>query len=296
MTHRYFLGVENNREHNFITEKLYEPLLTDTLCFYSGAPNAAEHIDPRAFIEIDLDDFDRAFHTMREAILHDEWSRRIEYIRREKRKVLEHFQFFPTLERVLRHEFRFTTPPTDREVAYHKYFAADLGTPAQHVAFLHSYTRGHDTSILRELLDTIEASGLLARLDRLYVVNVGDEAALPAEHQRNGGKIRLVHRSDDATAGERSTLELVRDFASFHPRARLLYLHTKGASHPDDKGPIADWRRLMTHTVVERFEECLAALEHPIHRVLVLREQGHRVLLGLARGLGPVFCTGDGGG
>lgn len=262
LPYRYFLGVENNREHNFITEKLYEPLLTETLCFYSGAPNADEHIDPRAFIAIDLDDFDQAFHVIREAILRDEWSRRIEYIRREKRKVLEHLQFFPTLERVLRHEFRFSAPPNDREVAYHKYFAADIGRPAERVAFLHSYTRDHDTSILRELLRTIEGSGLLTRLDRLYIVNVGDEISLPPEHQRSGGKIRLIHRTDDASLAEKLTLDLVHDFAFFHPEARLLYLHTKGASGGKGRQEIADWRRLMAHTVVDRFEECLTALDH----------------------------------
>lgn len=260
--YRYFLGVENNREPNFITEKLWEPLLTETLCFYDGAPNAAEHVDQRAFIPINLDDFELSFALIREAILRDEWSRRIEYIRREKQKVLEHFQFFPTVERILRRELRFAKRPTDDEVRYHKYFASQMGEPAERVAFLHSWTRSGDTSILEELVRSIRDSGLLARLDRLYVVNVGEDVRLPKEFAREAQTIHVINLTPDASAAERLTLELVHTFASVHTEASVLYLHTKGASLDGRVSSVDDWRHLMTHVVVERFEECLAALVH----------------------------------
>src|SRR4029077_2664517 len=93
--YRYFFAAENNAERNYITEKLWEPLLTGTLCFYWGCPNAEEFIDPGAFIRVDLDDFEKALQTMREAILEDAWSRRIDVIRREREKVLDRYQFFP---------------------------------------------------------------------------------------------------------------------------------------------------------------------------------------------------------
>jgi glycosyl transferase family 10 (putative fucosyltransferase) len=261
LPYRYHLAVENNREHNYITEKLWEPLLTETLCFYWGAPNTAEQVDPRAFIPLDLDDFEAALHTIKTAILANEWERRLEVIRREKRKVLEHYQFFPTLERILRHDFRFTHPPSDAEVTYHKYFADALDEPIQAAAFIHSYTRDGDTTILTELLQTVASSGLPRRLDRLYVVNVGDEIALPPEFAHQAGRVRLVNYSPHAERGEQPTLELVRTFASFHPDANLLYLHTKGASHPRPRDNVDDWRRLLVHFLVERFPECLAALE-----------------------------------
>lgn len=262
LPYRYFLGVENNREVNFVTEKLWEPLLTETLCFYWGAPNAAEHIDERAFIAIDLDDFDAAFDTIRSAILADEWGQRLEVLRHEKQRVLEHLQFFPTLERILRLDFGFVEPPSDDEVTYHKYFADTVGLPMKTVGFLHSYTRNGDYSTLEELLDSIESSGLLLWLDRLYIINVGDEVALGGAVQDVAGPIRLINRTPYAAPGERLTLDLVACFASFHPEANILYLHTKGASHPQRTGPVDDWRALMVHVVVERFAECLAGLEH----------------------------------
>jgi hypothetical protein len=101
LPYKYFVGVENNREWNFITEKMWEPLLCECLCFYYGCTNVADIIDPGAFIALDLEDFERSFHIMKEAIQNHEWEKRIEVIRKEKQRVLEHYQFFPTLERIL---------------------------------------------------------------------------------------------------------------------------------------------------------------------------------------------------
>src|SRR5260221_1588294 len=80
--YKYFFAAENNAEHNFITEKLWEPLLTETLCFYWGCPNAADWVYRRAFIAVDLDSFEQALETMKKAILANEWENRLDVIRR----------------------------------------------------------------------------------------------------------------------------------------------------------------------------------------------------------------------
>jgi GR25 family glycosyltransferase involved in LPS biosynthesis len=259
--YRYFFAAENNRERNFITEKLWEPLLAESLCFYWGAPNAAEWIDPRAFIAIDLNDFEHAFATMKAAILGNEWERRIDVIRQEKRKVLERWQFFPTLERILHDELRLPAHPGDTEIVCHKYFPDALGATVRSACFVHAYVRNGDTKILDAILTRIEASGLLDRLDRLYVIVVGDETALASRWARHGKRIRLIDYSCDASRGEAPTLDLVRAFASMHQDARILYLHTKGASHQDESASVADWRALMLHFLVDRHVDALAALD-----------------------------------
>src|SRR5262249_23886586 len=159
------------------TEKLWEPLLTETLCFYWGCPNASEWVDESAFIRVDLDDFEGAFQTMKQAILGNEWEKRLDVIRREKHKVLEHYQIYPALERILRHEFRMPAHPSDREIPYRKYVSDALDATIGTAGFIHNFTRNGDTAILTELLDGVEKAGLLARLDRLYVFNVGEEVA-----------------------------------------------------------------------------------------------------------------------
>jgi|GEM_PF-177186 len=259
--YRYFFAAENNPEKNFITEKLWEPLLTETLCFYWGAPNAAEYVDARAFIAVDLDDFEQAFRTIKDAILNNEWEKRIEVIRREKRKVLEHYQFFPTLERILRHELRLPAHPSDAELRYHKYFGDALGESIRTVCFIHSYTRDHDSAILSEILDAVAVAGLLSHLDRLYIINVGDNTTLPERFTHDTLRVRLINYSSDASRGEAPTLDLIRTFSMFQHDAHVLYVHTKGASYEPPSAAVTDWRRMLLHFLVENHDQARAALQ-----------------------------------
>jgi hypothetical protein len=105
--YKYYFMTENNAETNFITEKIWESIITETLVFYWGCPNVHDYIDPRAYIVLDLDDFEKAYTTMKNAILNNEWEKRIDVIRAEKQKILEYFNFFPTIERTLLTDFKF---------------------------------------------------------------------------------------------------------------------------------------------------------------------------------------------
>ena len=115
--------VENNFEKNFITEKIWEPLLTETLCFYDGCPNITDHIDSRAFVQLDMNNFMKSYNIIKTAIKEDWWSQRIDIIRKEKERVLNHYMFFPTVERVIQKEMKMPTTPSDDEVEYNKYFS-----------------------------------------------------------------------------------------------------------------------------------------------------------------------------
>ena len=101
LPYRYCFDAENNSTPNYYTEKITDCLLAETLCFYWGCPNLDSFLDPRAFIRLDLDDFEADFQRMRQAIEADEWSARLPYIRAEKRRILDESQFFPTLARVI---------------------------------------------------------------------------------------------------------------------------------------------------------------------------------------------------
>ena len=99
--YKYCFSCENNWEKNYATEKIWEPILCECLCFYWGCPNLEEHIDSGAFIRLDLDDFEGSFSIIKKAIEEDWWSARIDIIRKEKRKILEEIGFFPRLKNVL---------------------------------------------------------------------------------------------------------------------------------------------------------------------------------------------------
>jgi hypothetical protein len=99
--YKYCFSCENNWEKNYATEKIWEPILCECLCFYWGCPNLEDHIDVGAFVRLDLNDFEGAMAIVKRAIEEDWWSARIDIIRKEKRKILEEIGFFPNLKKVL---------------------------------------------------------------------------------------------------------------------------------------------------------------------------------------------------
>jgi GR25 family glycosyltransferase involved in LPS biosynthesis len=99
--YKYYFMAENNYERNFITEKLWEPILCETLVFYYGCPNANQYIDERAYVQLDMYDFEKSYQIIKQAISEDWWSQRIEYIRAEKKKILTELAFFPTVQSII---------------------------------------------------------------------------------------------------------------------------------------------------------------------------------------------------
>lgn len=101
MPYKYYFIAENNSERNYISEKLYEPIICECLCFYWGAPNTSDYIHPDAFVQLDLNDFEGSYKIMKQAIMEDWHSKRIDIIRKEKNKILNYYNFFPTIERTI---------------------------------------------------------------------------------------------------------------------------------------------------------------------------------------------------
>jgi GR25 family glycosyltransferase involved in LPS biosynthesis len=99
--YKYYFMIENNYETNFITEKLWEPILCETLVFYYGCPNVTDYVDSRAFVQLDITDFEKSYQIIKQAINEDWWSQRIDIIRQEKRKILNELAFFPTIEKII---------------------------------------------------------------------------------------------------------------------------------------------------------------------------------------------------
>lgn len=50
--HKFSIGIENTSENNYITEKFYDCILTDTIPIYYGAPNIGEYFDIDGIINL----------------------------------------------------------------------------------------------------------------------------------------------------------------------------------------------------------------------------------------------------
>ena len=97
-SYKYYFMCENNSEHNYATEKIWEPILCETLCFYWGCPNLDDYIDSRAYVRLDVADKEGSLRIMEDAVKNDLWSQRIPYIRAAKEKILNELAFFPKLQ------------------------------------------------------------------------------------------------------------------------------------------------------------------------------------------------------
>ncbi len=101
LAHKYYFMAENNSEKNYVTEKLWEPILCERLCFYWGCPNIADYVDSRAFVQLDLNNFEASYQIIKLAIATNLWEQRLPYIRAAKKKFLESYSFFPTIEQAI---------------------------------------------------------------------------------------------------------------------------------------------------------------------------------------------------
>ena len=99
--YKYTFNVENHMIENYFTEKIVDSILAESLCFYSGCPNIREHIDPDAYVWLELSNFEKDYETIKTAISEDWWSKRLPAIQREKKRIIEEKQFFPRVEKIV---------------------------------------------------------------------------------------------------------------------------------------------------------------------------------------------------
>lgn len=99
--YKYNFNCENNNIKNYYTEKLFDGILAESLTFYSGCYNAKEFIDERAFVYLELSNFERDYAIIEKAIKEDWHTQRLPYILAAKKKVLDYLQVMPRIERIV---------------------------------------------------------------------------------------------------------------------------------------------------------------------------------------------------
>lgn len=99
--YKYSFNCENNSIENYFTEKLVDGILAGCLVFYSGHPSVKNYIDDKAFVYLELEDFEKDYQTIQKAIKEDWWSQRLPHIMKARNKILDELQFFPRLEKII---------------------------------------------------------------------------------------------------------------------------------------------------------------------------------------------------
>lgn len=97
--YRYHVAIENYIGPHHWTEKLADSFLGMTLPFYAGCPNAADYFPSESFIPIDMKDPIGAARIIRQAIMDNEYEKRLPAIVEARRRVLFEYNFFAVVSR-----------------------------------------------------------------------------------------------------------------------------------------------------------------------------------------------------
>jgi len=98
----YTFNVENQFINNYFTEKIIDGILSECLTFYHGPKNIRDYFDERAFVWLELEDFEADYNLIKTVISEDWRTLRLPYIKKEKEKILNKMQFFPRIENIIK--------------------------------------------------------------------------------------------------------------------------------------------------------------------------------------------------
>ena len=101
ISYKYYLINKNNSEYNYFNQKIWEPIINECLCFYWDKPYISDYIDSSSYVLLNLDNFEESYNIIKNAIENDLYSQRIDIIKKEKYKILNYYNFFPRIERLI---------------------------------------------------------------------------------------------------------------------------------------------------------------------------------------------------
>jgi hypothetical protein len=103
LPYKYHFNAENHSYDNYVTEKFTDGIVGETVFFYWGCPNIDKYYNKDSFIRLSLkrEDREKDIEIVKNAILNNEWSKRIDTIRKEKNKMVKVYNLFPRMETIL---------------------------------------------------------------------------------------------------------------------------------------------------------------------------------------------------
>jgi hypothetical protein len=93
LPYKYHFNCENSFTPNYITEKLYDGVLSNTLTFYGGATNVNSLFTHGGFVYLNLDDFKESAKVMVDAVKSDRYEKEMENIKALKHTILDKHTF-----------------------------------------------------------------------------------------------------------------------------------------------------------------------------------------------------------
>lgn len=97
----YHLAIENHIASHWWTEKISDTFLGLCLPFYCGAPNLADYFPADSFVPIDIFRYRESRETIERTLRDRAYGKRLPAIREAKRRVMEEYNTFAVLSRLI---------------------------------------------------------------------------------------------------------------------------------------------------------------------------------------------------
>ncbi|MCU1245209.1 MAG: hypothetical protein JWN02_1119 [Acidobacteria bacterium] len=112
--YKYSVVIENGELPDYWSEKIADCYLAQTMPLYAGCPNIGDYFPERSFVAIDLDDYKSSIRAIEEAIETSAYERNLDDLIVAKNKVLDEYQFFPYVVKVLQSNPALFTPSAEK--------------------------------------------------------------------------------------------------------------------------------------------------------------------------------------
>jgi len=100
--YKYSLAIENSSSPDYWTEKIADCFLSWSVPIYYGCTNLQDYFPADSFIRIDIDSPEKAFESVKTIIDQDNWEKRLPALTNARDLVLNRYQLFPHLSRLIK--------------------------------------------------------------------------------------------------------------------------------------------------------------------------------------------------
>jgi hypothetical protein len=92
LPYRYSIAIENTSAPYYFTEKINDCFLTYTVPLYYGCKNIGKYFPEKAFIQVNIEEPEKAIAKMRQAVERNDWQERIDALQEARQLVLNKYQ------------------------------------------------------------------------------------------------------------------------------------------------------------------------------------------------------------
>jgi glycosyl transferase family 10 (putative fucosyltransferase) len=111
--YKYSLAIENSSSPDYWTEKIADCFLSWSVPIYYGCTNLEDYFPSRSFIRIPIDPPREGFESVKTILEQDNWEKRIPALKEARDRVLNRYQLFPHLSRIIHKQPQRNLTPTE---------------------------------------------------------------------------------------------------------------------------------------------------------------------------------------